>query len=117
MTPLQLEARMLSSTEELPHQRDVGGLRRLLRRSLLLRPGIELGAAHHVEHPRPAARGVSFGSLLVERVQLEQRLVRGALLQRLHLPLRLGELLVEGHVGYSTSMVDEEDPEITAPGA
>src|SRR5947207_8229931 len=39
-------------------QRDVGGLRLVLRRALLLRPGVELGAADHVEHARAAAGSV-----------------------------------------------------------
>src|SRR6267378_6939505 len=96
------QPQILSSIEELGDQRHIRRLRRVLRSPFFLRPGIELGAADQVEHPRPAPRRIPFGALLVERVQVEQGLVGRTLLQGLHIGLRLGELFVEGHVSKSS---------------
>ncbi len=89
---------MRRSAGELAHEVDVLLHRVLAAGALELRPGLVFRGADEVEEARLRAVDVALGALLVERVQLEQDIIAGAIGQRLDVPGGLFEAALQvGH--------------------
>src|SRR6185312_16178804 len=83
------------SGPQLLHEGDVAAHRLALRQAAQLQPGRVLGRAHEIEKAGLFALRVALRTLLVERVELEQGVVVGTVIQPFHVLGGLIECMAE----------------------
>ena len=110
-------SRATRSGGQLLDQVDVLLLRILLRRTLELGPGFVLGGADEIEEAGFRAGYVALRSLLVELLELEQRVVVGALGAFLEVFRRILEARFEIGHGFTRTMHDVRMPSLHQRGA